>query len=277
MNTQSGPRGWRLGQTATRFADTKPSSYSAKDHTVDCVISMGSPVVRFFGTECLRITPEAVDLSRMENGSMIPLLDSHQGVGIGNALGRFTKTWITHGALRGTIAFNQTPNGKLAEGMVERNEVAGISAGYSVNEWQIQDSEGRTIDPEIDRMRWDDDNLVFTATRWTLHDASLVSVPADQFSGIRAFGSDADRDRALPQVDVLSRGAIRITKRFGNASISYDYPPTAIIKPDNDVLARMQARQRMQERQTAYDDRRAVTDVSDRPAGAWRRASSVFP
>ena len=272
--TSPGPRGWSPGQTATRFADTKPTSFNADNHTVDCVISMGSPVTRFYGTEVLRITPEAVDLSRMENGSMIPLLDSHQGVGIGNALGRFTKTWITRGALMGTIAFNQTPNGKLAEGMVERNEIAGISAGYCVNEWEIKDSEGRIIDPEVDRMRWDDDNLVFTATRWTLHEASLVSVPADQFSGIRAFGSNADRDRALPQVDVLSHGAIRVTKRFGNASISYDYPPKAIIKPDNDVLARMQTRQRMRERQAAHDDRRAEPAF---PPGAWRRASSVFP
>jgi hypothetical protein len=45
-----------------------------------------------------------------------------------------------------------------------------------------------------------------------------------------------------------------------------------------DALARALSRQRMQERQTAYDDRRAVADVSDQREN-WRRgrASSVFP
>jgi hypothetical protein len=118
--TVSGPRGWSPGKTETRFADTKPSSFDASTRTADCVISMGSPVKRFYGTEVLRITPAAVDLSRMDGGSMIPLLDSNQGVGINNALGRFQKTWFKRGGLMGQIKFNDTPNGNLAMGMVGR-------------------------------------------------------------------------------------------------------------------------------------------------------------
>jgi hypothetical protein len=125
-----GPRGWSLGQTATRFADTKPTSFDKASRTVDCVISMGSPVVRFYGVEKLRVSPEAVDLSRMENGSMIPLLDSHQAGGINNALGRFQKIWFNRGALMGQIRFNETASGEQAMGMVARGEIAGISAGY---------------------------------------------------------------------------------------------------------------------------------------------------
>jgi hypothetical protein len=213
-----GPRGWNPATITHRFADSRPSSYDGANHTVDCVISMGSPVTRFYGTEVLRITSDAVDLDRMKNGSMIPLLDSHQGVGISNALGRFMKVWITRGALMGTIAFNQTPNGKLAEGMVERGEIAGISAGYMVREWEITDSDGNVLDPEVQNIRFDDD-LTFTATRWSLHEGSLVSVPADSLSGIRSFGSGADRSFA-----------------FNNVA---------------DIRARMMIRQRMSERQSA--------------------------
>jgi Caudovirus prohead serine protease len=219
--TINAPRGWSPGKTETRFADAKPSSYDAKNHTVDCVISMGSPVKRFYGTEVLRITPAAVDLTRMDNGSVIPLLDSHQGVGIHNALGRFQKTWFKRGGLMGTIAFNQTPNGKLAEGMVQRGEIAGISAGYAVDEWEISDENGRVIDPDVERIRWDEDGLTFTAIRWSLHEASLVTVPADQHSGIRSIGSGHDR-AFVPHLDRLA-----------------------------DVHARMWARQRMFERQSA--------------------------
>jgi phage head maturation protease len=223
--TSPGPRGWSPGQTATRFADTKPTSFNADSRTVNCVISMGSPVQRFYGVEKLRVTPEAVDLSRMQNGSMIPLLDSHQAGGISNALGRFQRTWITRGALMGTVRFNETPNGTMAMGMVERGEIAGISAGYSVNEWEISDKKGNIIDPDVDRIRWDDDGLTFTATRWTLHEGSLVSVPADPLSGIRSFGTGHDR-----------AAFIGINDRT------------------DDVLVRMLARQRMHERgQAALD------------------------
>src|SRR5258708_2788175 len=127
-----GPRGWNPASIEHRFSDSSPvpSTYDAATRSVDCVISIGSPLQRFYGTEVLRISNDAVNLDRMKNGSIIPLLDSHQGTGIANALGRFTKAWITRGALMGSIAFNDTPNGNLAMGMVARGEIAGVSAGY---------------------------------------------------------------------------------------------------------------------------------------------------
>jgi hypothetical protein len=181
-----GPRGWSHDQTLTRRSNIapSPSSYDRDTHSVDCVISMGSPVVRFYGTEILRIDERSVDLGRMRNGGMIPLLDSHQNAGIHNALGRFQDIWFKRGALMGKISFNQTPNGQLAEGMVERGEIGGISAGYSVRSWEITDENGDVVDEEDVRHQ---DNLTFTATRWALHEASLVSVPADALSGIRSM------------------------------------------------------------------------------------------
>jgi hypothetical protein len=178
---------------------------------------------------------------------MIPVLDSHQAGSIGNALGKVTQAWFDRGALWGTIAFNQTPNGKLAEGMTARGEISGISAGYCVRDWQITDSEGRVVDPDLDRIRWDEDGLTFTATRWELHECSICTIPADPLSGIRSLGTGLDR----AFVGTISR--------------------------DNDVLARMLARQRMSERQSAAFDNRPA---ADRPAGSsWRRGSpsKVFP
>lgn len=177
----------------TRFADVAPSSYDEKARTVEAVISMGSPVKRFFGTEVLRITPESVDLKRLANGG-IPVLDSHQQIGITNALGRVTDAWTTKkGALMGRLSFNATEEGKKAEGMVSRGEIIGISAGYRVEEWEIADKDGRIINPDRDRVSWDDD-LTFTATRWELLEASLVSCPADATAMVRSTGLD----RALP-------------------------------------------------------------------------------
>jgi phage head maturation protease len=41
-------------------------------------------------------------------------------------------------AFMGRLAFNQTAEGRNAEGMVARGEIAGISAGYRVEEWEAQ-------------------------------------------------------------------------------------------------------------------------------------------
>ncbi|KJC37148.1 hypothetical protein UP09_28300 [Bradyrhizobium sp. LTSP885] len=101
----------------------------------------------------------------------------------------------------GKLAFNQTAEGRKAEGMVSRGEIAGISAGYRVEAWEIADAQGEVVNPNS--MRWDDDDLTFTATRWELLEVSLVTVPADAGAGIRAHHDGFDR--ALVVADLSER------------------------------------------------------------------------
>jgi phage head maturation protease len=163
-----------------------PLSYDPDAGTVEAVISMGSPVERAYGIEVLRIAPDAVDLSRLHEGG-IPLLDHHSQAGIDSVLGRLTDCWFDRGALVGRIKFAQTEQGRKAEGMVARGELTGISAGYRVEEWEITNADGNIVDPDKDRLRWDED-LTFTATRWALYECSLVGVPADSSAMIRSLG-----------------------------------------------------------------------------------------
>jgi hypothetical protein len=205
-------------QIETRLLDLTPSSYDADARTVDAVISVGSPVRRPYGIEVLRIDRDSVDLGRVF-GAGVPILDSHQQIGfLNNALGRLTNAWVSNGALMGTIAFNETPEGLKAEGMIARKEINGISAGYRVENWEISDAKGNRIDPATEPFRWDEDDLTFTATKWELLECSLCAVPADAAAGVRAYC-----DRA------------------------YIPPPTYIA----DVRARMSARQRMHDRHRA--------------------------
>jgi hypothetical protein len=210
--TTFSPRGWKPGLIEHRFVDatTTPLSYDAERRSVDAVISTGAPVPRFYGTEVLRIAPSAVIIDRLVAGG-IPVLDSHQQIGIGNALGRVTKIWFSGGALMGKLAFNATPEGRKAEGMVQRGEITGISAGYRVEEWQISDENGDIIDPEKSRLRWDDtDNLTYEAVVWELIECSLVTTPADTAATIRSLGGD--HDHALPAFTRIDDPLVREIK-----------------------------------------------------------------
>src|SRR5438477_9619343 len=130
------PKGWHPGQTDTRFANVAPRSLDLKSRSVEAVISRGADVQRVYGTERLRISPDAVVVDRLAR-SGIPLLDSHQQGGLANMLGTIQRVWFDAGALMGKLSFNQTPQGEMAMGMVERGEVVGISAGYKVLSWEV--------------------------------------------------------------------------------------------------------------------------------------------
>lgn len=180
----------QIYEPQSRFASTfHPSSYNANARTVEAILSKGSEVQRSYGRERLRISTKAVDLGRLAAG--IPLLDSHQQVGIANALGQIRRAWLSGDALMGLISFNDTPQGRAAEQMVARGEVRGISIGYIVSQWEVRDADGRILDPERDRISVDAD-LTFEASRWELLEASLVSVPADASASVRSFTSAQD-------------------------------------------------------------------------------------
>lgn len=183
----TGPKGWHAGLIERRFVGAAPSSYDAGARTVDCVISAGAPVKRFYGVEVLRIDERSVDLDRVRRG-VAPLLDSHQSGGIASSLGRISDAWIQGGRLMGRLSFNQTEAGRGAEGMVARGEISGVSAGYQVREWEISDEDGRVVDPDSASY---DDSLTFTATKWSLLECSLVSVPADSLASVRSLGDGA--------------------------------------------------------------------------------------
>ena len=192
--TINGPRGWSRDQITTRFLSSAPSSFNAATRSVNACLSRGAPVKRFYGTEVLRIDEKSVDLGRLKSAG-IPLLDSHQSGGIGSALGRVRTVWFDRGALMATLSFNETPAGSEAMGMIERSEICSLSCGYRVESWAISDEDGNPVDEEAARF---EDDLTFTATRWELLEASLVSVPADSLASVRSIDTG-------PLADVRAR------------------------------------------------------------------------
>ncbi|ENA4569208.1 phage major capsid protein [Escherichia coli] len=139
--------------------------------------------------EILVHTPEAVDLSRLNNNA--PLLfnhnfDNHIGVvcnaridadNVGRALVRFSK----HGTLANDI------RNKVIEGTMEK-----ISVGYDIKEYHIDYTKGQLI-----------------VTKWAPYELSFVTVPADDTVGLNrslntiTVNLGAKRDMTKEQIEEI--------------------------------------------------------------------------
>jgi hypothetical protein len=214
-------RTWHPPLFETRLAGLTAASYDRKTRSVDTTISKGSPVKRFYGLESLRITRDAVITDRVDSVG-VPLLDSHNQSSISNVLGRVAELWFERGALMGKLAFAETVEGRKAEKMVARREIGAVSPGYRVLQWEITDEDGRVLDPEKDRIGFDDD-LNFEATKWEILEVSLAAVPADAQAAIRSFDAAMTFPSIFREVSQVSSHV-------------------------RDARARMQARERMQAR-----------------------------
>lgn len=147
------------------------ASYNAESRTAEAVFATGTEVRRWFGSEILQISADAIDLTRVASG-LCPFLNAHNQYDIDAVLGRVVDARIEGEQLVGTVAFADTDAGRLAEGMVQRGELVGISIGYSVRTWTLTEQ--------------DDTRDTWTATSWELLEVSLVPVPADPNAGVRS-------------------------------------------------------------------------------------------
>ncbi|HAW2999785.1 TPA: major capsid protein [Escherichia coli] len=139
--------------------------------------------------EILVHTPEAVDLSRLNNNA--PLLfnhnfDNHIGVvcnaridadNVGRALVKFSK----HGTLANDV------RNKVIEGTMEK-----ISVGYDIKEYHIDYAKGQLI-----------------VTKWAPYELSFVTVPADDTVGLNrslntiTVNLEAKRDMTKEQIEEI--------------------------------------------------------------------------
>ncbi|EHW2884546.1 phage major capsid protein [Escherichia coli] len=139
--------------------------------------------------EILVHTPEAVDLSRLNNNA--PLLfnhnfDNHLGVvcdaridadSVGRALVKFSK----HGTLANDV------RNKVIEGTMEK-----ISVGYDIKEYHIDYTKGQLI-----------------VTKWAPYELSFVTVPADDTVGLNrslntiTVNLEAKRDMTKEQIEEI--------------------------------------------------------------------------
>ena len=163
----------QVGGRGTRALSLVPDSYDANAHTVEAILSAGSPVQRFYFIEELEISAGAIDLTRVTAG-VCPLLDTHNQSELAAQIGRVISARVEGDQLIGVLQFDQTEGGQLIEQRVARGELRAISIGYLVTTWQITSTPAST------------DTETWRAMSWQLLEASFVPVPADPIAVVRS-------------------------------------------------------------------------------------------
>lgn len=154
-----------------------PISFNDTANTVDAVIASTTPVQRrdARGPFLEILDPNGLDLTATRGASV---LDSHQQGGLDNVLGVIDAVRIDGSDVVATIRLSTRPERAATVADIRSGIISNLSAGYEVAEWR----EGTNASGQ----------RTMTAVRWTIREASFVSVPADP----RARTRSAPTDRA---------------------------------------------------------------------------------
>lgn len=169
----------KLPKLDTR-ASFEPSTANDETRTVDVVATTTKPVLRGFWDrfyEILDMKKDSVVMTRMDAGA--PLLDSHDRYsGLAAQIGVVEKAWLDGDKMMATVRFSK--NHKDADriwGDVKDGILRNISIGYTVHKYEQLPKKDPKDMKEI---------ATYLATRWEPMEISLVTVPADEFAGVRS-------------------------------------------------------------------------------------------
>ena len=177
----------------TRVAQLEPATWREADNSLEVVWTTGSRrrAYDWFNDQVyeeeLAVTPESVDMTRFEAGTM-QVIDSHDTYsGVSAILGIAREGWISGGEGRARIAFSTDPAKQGVVGDIKAGIIRAMSFGYSVQKYEITRAQDRT----------DGVNLpLYRAVRWTPMELTFCAVGADPNAGSRA--GDVAQTRSQP-------------------------------------------------------------------------------
>ena len=146
--------------------DNVRSAGGDDDQLVEISFSSEMPVLRFFGYEILSHEPEAVDLSRLNNGG--PLLIDHD---TSKQIGVVEKAWIENNKGKALVRFSKSQTGQEIYKDVLDGIRRNVSVGYWVEEMEQEENNEDGVE-------------VFKVVRWTPFETSLVPIPHDVSVGV---------------------------------------------------------------------------------------------
>ena len=151
-------------ESLTRAMALEMSPVDEEKRTVRMAISSEEPVMRSFGMEVLEHSEEAIDLSFLKSGRA-PLLLDHDPE---KQVGVIESVSLDDSArrLRATVRFGKGALAREAFDDVTDGIKANVSIGYSVQKMERKDKD------------------TYVVKKYRIHEASLVSIPADVTVGV---------------------------------------------------------------------------------------------
>lgn len=165
-----------------------PSSVNAEARTVELTWTTGARVLRYdYETgsrywEQLRVDAGAVDLARLNGGA--PLLAQHNQRELAGQIGVVERAWIAGGVGHARVRFSKRADVEPLWQDVRDGILRNVSVGYAQNRV-------RELDEELDGIP------VREVTRWTPHELSLVTIPADAGAHVRTAPTHTQERSAM--------------------------------------------------------------------------------
>jgi HK97 family phage major capsid protein len=156
----------QIPKTNYRQLSLDSKALISDERTIDLSVSSDVPYARWWYYEILDHSPDAVDLSRMNDGAM-SLYNHHRD----DYLGVIDKAWVDGGKLYNTIRFDTHELAEKILKSINSGIIKNVSIGYMVHELVL--------------FKENDDGMdTYKATSWTPFESSFVTVPADASVGV---------------------------------------------------------------------------------------------
>lgn len=177
-----------------------PDSIDKENRTVKVVFTTGASVrrMRWVGwdaavpfDEVLTVSRDAIDLSRLNAGA--PALDSHSMYSTYSQVGVVERAWVENDEGLALIRFPSAGTDAAADrmwGLVSQGIIRNVSVGYRIDRARVVEAEKKG---EVEKR---------IVERWTPHEISFVTVPADAGAQVRS----AEIGASYP-IEIVGRSA----------------------------------------------------------------------
>jgi HK97 family phage major capsid protein len=175
----------------------RDASDAAKPALYSMSVSSEAEVTRWFGIEVLDHSPNAIDMSRMNNGAAVLVDHYSDQVGVVESATLDTQAR----KLRADVRFSKSSRGQEVEQDVADNIRRNTSLGYRVISMK-----------QVENRVTPDGNIpVYRVTRWMPYEISIVGVPADASVGVNRAEGDGDQFPVeLEEEKMLHRSGLKL-------------------------------------------------------------------
>jgi HK97 family phage major capsid protein len=157
-----------------------------EDRTLEIAFSSEEPYERWWGTEILDHTPDAVNLKRLRNKA--PFLSEHNRL---DQIGVLENAWIDRDKKgRAVVRFSKKLRAQEEMQDVKDGIRTKISVAYMIHEEVLEKSEG--------------DHQTWRITKWEPLEVSLVSIPADDTVGVGRSATEPPKEKQQSTKEIIT-------------------------------------------------------------------------